>query len=210
MKISNIKKLPAAARNMFDAVSSKVRASGESEFKAAKVALEVVRNHYSPVIQTKSVALQQSYVSNDNIIDVLLGKPMLDVHGEFYTADFWKNSPMAPLKGDMEHINFRKAQGLKVDHPEIWEGFIAETDRFYHKGDELWAKVELPDHEFTPEFLKKWNAGEIGASVETAIPEEAIEYKWMDGKLVPHIIGGEITGFTFTEDPALDTKKKDE
>jgi len=206
MRINSTKHLPTAARNLFNVVADKVISTGKSELHAARVALEVVKQNYKPVNVAKSVSLKQSYESSgDNFIDVLLGKPMLDAHGEFYTADFWKNSPMKPLNGDMEHISYRKAEGLYVDHPESWEGFTTTTDRFYHKGEELWAKVELPDHPFTPTFKSNWESGKYGASVETAIPDEAIEFKWLEEKLVPHIVGGEITGFTFTEEPALDT-----
>lgn len=209
MRINAVKKLPAAARNMYNAVQEKVIERGKSEAVAARVALETVRRHYKPVAVTKSVSLEQTHFVNDsdNYIDVLLGKPMLDQQGEFYAPEFWRNSPMKPLTGDMEHINFRKAEGLPVDYPDEWDGFTPVADKFYHVGDELWAKVELPaNHPFTPTFKKDWESGKYGASVETAYPEEAVEYRWVDGKLVPHVISGEITGFSFTGDPAIDTK----
>lgn len=213
MRISNAKKLPHAAKNLYNSVVETMTAKGRDALFSARVATEVVKRHYKPVTTAKSVSLTQPIHmnDNDNYIDVMLGKPMLDAHGEMYTADFWRNSPMKPITGDMEHINFRKASGLHTDYPEEWEGFTPVADKFYHNGDELWARVELPsEHPFTPTFKQNWESGKYGASVETVFPEEAVEYKWIDDKLVPHIISGEIRGFTFTETPAIDTKKKNE
>lgn len=212
MQIKHLKKLPIQAQNLFNSVYESVREMGKSETVAAKTALQTLKTSFKPIIQTKSVELKQSYISNesDNYIDVLLGYPTLDTHGEYYTPEFWSNSPMKPLIGDMEHINIRKAAGLQVDYPEEWEGFTPIAERYYHKGNELWAKVELPsNHSFTPIFKKMWESGELGASIETAIPAESIEYKWYENKLVPHITTGEITGFTFTRDPAIKTKKNE-
>lgn len=213
MRINSLNKLPLPAKNMFEAVSSKLVAAGKSDIHAARVALETVKRFYKPVVTVKSVALKQTYDNphEDNFIDVLLGKPMIDAHGDFYTNEFWKNKPLKPLIGDMEHINIAKANGEFVDHPEEWEGFTPIADSYFYKGDELWAKVELPTHHpFTPTFKKNWESGMYGASVETAFPDEAVEYKFVDDKLVPHIISGEITGFSFTTDPALTTKHKNE
>lgn len=214
MPIKALKKLPVAARNMWESVYKKLIKEGKSEASAAKIAWGVVKKHYKSVNTTKSVALQQTHAIDDsgNYIDILLGYPTLDAHGEILDKSFWAQSPMKPLIGDMEHINFQKAEGLRVDYPEMWDGFAPIADKYYHKGDELWAKVELPNHPFTPTFKQDWESGKYGVSIEYSYPEEAITYQWIDGQLVPTIISGEITGFTFTENPAIDTKinKKNE
>lgn len=213
MQIKSLNKLPISAKKMWDKVYETASSKGHNTFDSARIALEVVKRDYTPVQTTKSISLVQDFSANesDNYIDVLLGKPMLDAHGELYTEDFWRNSPMTPITFDMEHQSMRKALGLLVDDPEEWEGFTAIADKYYHKGDELWAKVELPkNHPFTPSFKQKWEAGELGASVETKIPDEAVEYRWVDNRLVPHVTGGEITGATFTSNPAIDTKNKND
>lgn len=210
MPIRSIKKLPVPAQRMYEEIVKKLQSDGRDEKMSNRIGWEVVKKHFAMPTTTKSVAFKQSYVNNtENFIDVLLGYSTLDKHGEILADSFWANKPMHPISGDMEHIHDQKAQGLLVDYPEEWEGFVPMADQFYHKDGQLWAKVDIPSqHPFTPTFLKNWESGKYGVSIEYSHPDEAVEYTWVDGQLVPVIVSGTITGFTFTEDPAIDTNIK--
>lgn len=210
MPIKSLKKLPAAARNMWEQVYKKLVSEGKSDSMAARIAWGVVKKHFKAPVTAKSATFSQSYsLGQNNYIDVLLGFKTVDAHGEMLSDSFWANKPMHPISGDMEHINFQKAEGKLIDYPEEWDGWVPMADNYYHKDGQLWAKVELPEkHPFTPTFLKNWESGKYGVSIEYSYPEEAVEYTWVEDKLVPTIVTGTITGFTFTENPAIDTNIK--
>jgi len=209
MQIRSLKKIPIAAKNMAETVYNKMISEGKSEIIATRVAWEVTKRHFQAPVTAKSTTFSQSYtLGQNNTIDVLLGFPTVDAHGEMLTESFWANKPMHPISGDMEHIHFQKAEGMLVDYPAEWDGWIPMADSFYHKDGGLWAKVEVPQgHPYTPTFMKEWESGKYGVSIEYTYPEEAVEYKFINDTLVPTITSGKITGFTFTENPAINTKK---
>ena len=208
MPLSALKKLPKRAQKMWEAVYKEMRSKGKSEASAAKIAWGVVKKSYKPKKRDgkKSIAVEQptNLSSGEAYIDVVLGYPTIDAHGEYLGPSFW-SLPSGVLKGDMEHYYSDKASGVYIDDEnEDFKGWVPVADSFWKEGDKLMARVKLPDsHSFTPTFLEKWRSGEYGVSIEYIYPEEAVEYKKINGKFVPTIKTGSITGFSFTKNPAI-------
>lgn len=216
MPIKSIKKLPERARKMWESVY-KVAKIKYGDTKAAKIAWESVKKKYKPVRKgKKSLTVTQTHdILNDMkvpTIDVLLGYPGVDEQvskGGLKLADVgWQKKPFGVLKGDMEHYYADKAEGLYLDLDEVWEGWVPVAQSFWVDDNGLHAKVELPEHHpATPNFIKDWSSGKYGVSIDYAYPEEAVEYVWYNGELIPELQEWHITGFTFTEKPAF-TKTK--
>lgn len=210
MPIKSIKKLPLRARKMWETVFANAKRK-HGEERAAQIAWKIIKDKFKTERKGKKsiVVPQSTHVEGDNYVDVLLGFPTIDTQNEYLKPSFWKNRPMGVLKGDMEHYYADKAEGLYISDSDDYEGWVPVAQRFWHDGDNLMARVELPQsHPFTPTFLERWEAGEYGISIEYAAPEDAIKFEWVNGNLVESISEGQITGFTFTEDPAIDTKPK--
>lgn len=211
MVLKSIKKLPKRAQKMWSSVYKEMTQKGKSEILAAKIAWSIVKKNYVPKKRDgkKSIAVSQPLLdsgTNDGTtyVDVVLGYPTIDAHGEYLAPEFWSTPISGVLKGDMEHYYADKAEGLYIDDSEDYEGWVPIAQRFWKDGEKLMARVELPEnHAFTPTFLEKWKSGEYGLSIEYIYPEEAVEYEFIDGKLVPVIKAGTITGFTFTKTPAI-------
>jgi len=207
-----VKKLPKAAQKMYHTVLSELGDSPSAAWKA----LEIVEQSYQPIGGIKnSIPLdnQNATMSSDGTyIDVLMGYPSVSHDGLFFDDSFWKNVPQTPLKGDMEHLYSRRADGEYIDDSEDYEGWVPVSEKYWtadtDRGTELWARVALPEHHpYTQTFKQRWENGEIGASIEVPAPnDDAIEYKWIDGQLRPALIDGQITGFSFTDRPSIDTK----
>lgn len=214
MLIKSLKKLPVGAKNMWES-TYKEASKKYSEERAAKIAWEVVKRNYKGLGKTakKSMVMPSTTEGtvNGNFIDVLVGYPAVDKQGVYQGTDFWKYASEHSniLKGDMEHYYKNKAEGLYVDDSEDSVGWVPMADSFKMSEDgSVYARVEIPEnHPFTPTFLQGWESGKYGVSVEYAFPEEAEEYTWVDGKLVPSIKQGILTGFSFTEDPAFEKTK---
>lgn len=213
MPIKSLKKLPERALKMWESVY-KTAKKKFSEERAAKIAWTIVRKNFKSVRKgKKSVAVTQptfDATSSDTFIDVLLGFPTVDEHGEFLTESFWQNRPFGVIKGDMEHYYADKAAGVYSDIDDTWEGFVPVIQKFWTEDDnKLMGRVELPvSHPQTPTFINDWKSGEYGVSIEYVAPEEAVEFQWIDGELIETITEGQITGFSFTKNPAIDTKPK--
>ena len=174
MPIKSIKKLPAGAQSMFAIVLAKVK----DNVNADLIAWEVVKQHYKPITSgRKSMKIEIPQITNDRFIDVPLGYATVDQQGEFLTQEFWDNSTVGVgvLKGDMEHLYDRKANGEYVDDADDYDGWVPMADRFWTTKDGIkMGRVEIPEnHPFTPTFLAGWKSGKYSASVEYASPEEA-------------------------------------
>lgn len=215
MPVAALKKLPKRAQKMWEAVYKDMVKKGKSEATAAKITWEVVKKQYKPKNRDgkKSIAVSQPSIESGEkngvtYIDVVLGYPTIDAHGEYLASEFWSTPISGVLKGDMEHYYADKAEGLYIDDSEDYEGWVPVAQRFWKDGDKLMARVELPEnHPFTPTFLERWKSGEYGLSIEYVYPEEAVEYENIDGKYVSVIKTGTITGFTFTKHPAIEGTK---
>jgi hypothetical protein len=209
MPIKSIRKLPDRAQNMFNAISTAAKGKGISENRADKIAWQIVQKDFQPNRAKKSIAVNQVFNNiTDSFVDVILGFPTRDAHNQYLTENFWSKRPMGVLKGDMEHYYADKAEGLYIDDSEDYDGWVPVAQKFWHDGDKLMARVELPEnHAFTPTFLNNWKSGEYGVSIEYVAPEEAFEFSWMDNELVEKVTEGTITGFTFTKTPAIGSKQ---
>lgn len=214
MQIKSLKKLPVKARNMWEATYKEAKKK-YSEERASKIAWEVVkRNYKGSTGKAKKSMIMRSEApakAEGNYIDVLIGYPDIDKQGVYQGHDFWeyasKNSNV--LKGDFEHYYNDKAEGLYVDDSQDYVGWVPMADTFRMDDDgNVYAKVELPEnHAFTPTFIEGWESGKYGVSVEYVFPEEAEDFTWIEGKLVPTVKQGILTGFSFTEDPAFEKTK---
>lgn len=215
MPLKSIKKLSPAAKDMWESVFNKAKEKYGEE-RAAKIAWRVVKENFKTGrTGKKSIVLsQENFITGENktegtYVDVLLGLPTIDAQGEYLAESFWKNRPMGVIKGDMEHYYSDKAEGLMTEENPDYEGWVPVAQRFWNgENNELYARVELPEnHPFTPTFTERWKSGDYGVSIEFAYPEEAIKHEWQEGKLVKTITEGAITGFTFTENPAIKETK---
>lgn len=207
MKGNELNDLPVSAKNLFNEFYSKVSNSITDELEATKVAWELTKENYSRPSTAKSITYGMREPSvKDNYIDVMLGKPYLDEDGDI--LDFWDMHPMHPIIGDMEHMYLEKSNGVYDKEFDKFEGFTPVADRFYNADDgSLWAKVEIPKHEFTPEFLRRWENGDYGVSVEYSYPDYGVQHKIENGNITRRITEGTIKGFTFTTDPAIKETK---
>ncbi len=169
---------------------------------ALNVAWAMTKDNWSEPATAKSLTMSTANPSHSgNFIEVMMGTPKIDADGDY--LDFWQNLPVHPIAGDMEHSylegNFKE---------EDFEGFVPKADSFFNKDDgSMWAKVELPDHKFTPEFKKRWDSGEYGVSIEFDYPDRAISHEIVNGDLVRKISEGIVTGFSFTTNPAITETK---
>lgn len=218
MKINSVTKLSPRTKSAFKAIHNRVKEVVDDNVLAAKVALQLFDKVNVPMSSgMKSMAVaQQSHITGQSslegpYVDFMLGLPTVDLHGSFLAESFWQKKPIGVIKGDFDHHYAKKANGIMVDDNPEYEGWVPMAQKFWHDNDgALWARAELPEkHPFTPTFLERWKSGEYGASIEFVYPDEAVEYKFNGDQMIEVIHEGSITGFTFTDDPAiLQTKKK--
>lgn len=212
MQIKSLKKLPVAAQNMYNA-AFKEASKKYPESRASKIAWEVVKKNYKPskLKAKKSMAVGTPSNIEGNFMEVLVGYPAVDGQGIYQGKEFWESAIKYSnvLKGDFEHYYDSKANGEYVDDSADSVGWVPMADSFRMDEDgSVYAKVELPEnHAFTPTFIQGWESGKYGVSVEYGFSEEAEDYTWIDGKMVPSIKEGVLTGFSFTETPAFEKTK---
>ena len=204
--IKQLAKLPESAKDMFD-MFLKEQSVEVSADEAMFNAWNETKENYTKPSGKKSLTIHpKNNTHTGNYIDVMLGKPTIDQDNEI--LDFWDIKPMHPIVGDMEHLYLEKAKGNYVPEADMFEGFIVRADDYYNKDDgSLWAKVEVPEHSYTPEFLRTWESGEYGVSIEYDYPEYAVKHERINGNTVKRITAGKITGFTFTGDPSIEETK---
>jgi hypothetical protein len=184
--------------------------------RAAKIAWEVTKTNYKHVGAhgKKSLAVPQtSMVTSEGktYIDVLLGFADVNDRDIMLAPDVWKKPINGVLKGDVEHYYAKKAAGEFVDIPEELQDFIPMAQKFWNTEGKLYGRVELPEnHSATPTFMNEWKSGKWGVSIEYIYPEEAVNYTWQDGVMVPYVSDATITGFTFTKNPAIKETKNGE
>lgn len=202
------KRLPHAARSMYRLLIEQLGDSAAAQLKA----LDMVAEHYKPVGPIKNAVAKEAQPvarSEDSFIDVLVGGPEVSkVDGIYYAPEFWASTNRGVIKGDIEHIHASMAEGLYVDVDEKYHGFTPIAEKWWNDGGNLYARVYLPENDpYTPEFIKEWNDGKWGVSVEIPAPQEGgYEYRMVDGAVRPTITNAPIVGFSFVEDPKLSTK----
>jgi hypothetical protein len=217
MPIKSLSHLSADQRKMWESVYKELKKKGYSEEKAAQITWATVKKHYKDVRKgKKSMAVAQPTVGateGTNYVDVMLGYPGLDIQamngGILLADDGWKRLPSGVVKGDYEHFYADKAEGVYTDIDNKWEGFITVATKFWHDDEgKLYARVELPEnHEQKSVFLQDWGEGKYGVSIEYAYPEDAYQYKWVNGVLTPYVSDWYITGYTFTGTPSYSKTK---
>lgn len=205
--MSRLKKLPEPVKDFYKEVENHVRSVlGEKE-TVKQVAWELTKQNYTPPKTAKSVAAMPSSVTESGSeykIDVKLGEPEYDQDGDY--LNFWQNKPQHPIVGDMEHIHYYRNANEYYDGD--LKDFVLYADNFRHENGALYAEVTVPNHKYTPEFMRRWNAGELGASIEYEFPPHAVKHTIKDdGKVVREIQDGIITGFSITEEPSLKSTK---
>ena len=202
MQINELNQLPTSAKKLFNTFLNNVEGQVDDKFEAMKIAWELTKENYSTPKTSKSVTYGiHSPTITDNFIEVMIGGPSKDMDDEI--LDFWDLHPLHPIVGDVEHMYKEKANGVYMKEFDDYEGFIPIADRFFNKEDgSLWAHVEIPKHSFTPEFMRRWELGEYGVSVEYEYPDYGVEYSLESGKIIKKVKEGKITGFTFTTTPA--------
>jgi hypothetical protein len=208
MKVpESITQLPTSARKLLSEYLKQVSPKVEDLDRALYVAWVLTKQNYKPIKLHKSSTIYPSNPTNQgNTLEVTLGKPGVDEDGDY--LNFWWNKPQQPITGDVEHVYYRKGKGEHFDNWEDVRGFVAKASDFQVNEDgSLTAKVELPDHPLSADISRRFEIGEMGISVEYDFPEDAIRYDIVDGKPVRYIDYGEITGFTFTMDPAIQGTK---
>ena len=210
MVIKQLTKLPESAKSMFDTFLTETVKTTEDIDKAMFSAWQLTKENYVIPSGKKSLTIHPKNPSYDgNYIEVMLGTKTLDDDNEI--LDFWDNRPLNPIVGDVEHLYLEKAKGNYNPQAEMFEGFVPIADNFHNKDDgSLWARVEIPNHTYTTEFLRKWEAGDYGVSIEFDYPDHGIKYNMKDGQAITTITKGTITGFTFTEEPAIKETKINE
>ena len=168
------------------------RKKGYSVEDAKKIADLTTKSWKQPVKGNRSFVADSSYSISDNIIDVLVGYP--DSGAEVGLADSLDSSGFEKfnekkVKADLEHFSQDFASGVPNKLDEKWHNFVIDAD-MYKKGNEIRAKVEVPNTELGKRFIEDYKSGKYGAS---------IEYQgYKDGEKV---VDWEITGFSFTEMP---------
>jgi hypothetical protein len=211
MPIKEIDKLPLSAKDLFNTFLEKVNEKVEDIDEATAIAWDLTKENYAKPCTSKSITMNFNPTApSGNYIDVMLGVSTLDADDEI--LDFWNQHPMHPIAGDMEHMYLEKAKGVYDKEFGEYEGFVPTADRFYNKEDgSLWAKVEIPNHSYSAEFMRNWELGEYGVSIEYDYPEFGVKHEIDNGKIIKRITEGAITGFTFTKNPAIkQTKIKNE
>lgn len=177
--------------------------------RAMSIAWDITKSDYSePTTIKSSTFYQQGVATTDNIIQVMLGSPNIDTDND-QLEFIGKSKPFHPIVGDMEHMYLNPDEVTEAEK-EMFEGFNAIADRYFHKEDgSLWADVEIPKHIYTPTFMKEWESGQLGVSVEYDYPKEAIEFEYVKGERITKVTEGILTGFSFTRKPAnVETKIK--
>lgn len=179
-------------QKVWDTSYSSSRSKGYSVNDAKTIASRVASSWKEPVSGNRSLVANSNYMISDNIMDVLVGYPdsgaeeglqdSLDMSG-------FENFTPKKVKADLEHFNHDFASGRPNHLDEKWHDFLLDAE-LYKKGNEIRAKVQVPDTELGKEFVEDYKVGKYGASIEYD------GYK--DGQKV---VDWKITGFSFTKDP---------
>lgn len=174
------------------------RKKGYSPLESDTMARVVAREYKEPVKGTRTLTANSNFNYNDNILDVLVGYP--DSGAEDGLSDSldlsgFERFQEKQVKADLEHFTHDFAAGRPNKLDEKWHNFVVDAD-LYKKGNEIRAKVKVPQTDLGKEFVENYKTGKYGAS---------IEYQGLsDGKKV---VDWEITGFSFTENPHYNQTK---
>jgi len=191
----------------FEKAYAKAKRKGYTAREAKRIALTALKYwtpdkklpEIKPVKGKRSLAVNSNFTQNGNIIDVLVGYP--DSMAEQNIVDSldmsgFENFKEKEVYADLEHFHFDFANGVKNDLDEKWHTFLMPA-KLYKVGNEIRAKVEIPDTERGKEFLKKYKSGKYGASIE-------YQGVYTDEN---KITNWEITGFSFTKNPHYNQTK---
>lgn len=179
----------------FDTAYDTARSKGLSASDSLDVASECLNNYKEKVSIKKTFALDKSsYVSSENILDILVGYPEPSTEeiygGNGLEHSGWDNIPQNDFTFDINHFGFDVKNGVANNLDKKWQGFGVKVGDFYKSEDGLRAKAYIPKTELGKEFLDDYNSGKYGISIEAdGYKEGNLIYDW------------EITGGTFHTDP---------
>ena len=182
---------------------SKALGDGYTYYDANEIALESTKA-YEPVVEGKKSFTVTQTKSDGNVLDVLFGYSGADAEalsgGSTLEYSGWNNVPSESFTGDINHYSYDLANGVANDLEDKWQNFTTKAKDFYtvqnNNVTELRGKVEVPNTDSGKEFIKAYDNGEFGVS---------IEYKGLQGN--KFIEDWEMTGYTFDKNPSYDTKK---
>lgn len=152
------------------------------------------------VVGKKSFAIDTSYFTQGNVLDILVGYPEADTEELFGGASLdksgWNNVPNKEYTFDLNHFKFDALQGVRNDLEESWQGFKVKVKDFYKNEDGLRAKAYVPENEQGTKFIQDYNQGKYGVSIEYQGDQQGEVVKdW------------EIIGGTFHTDPSYSKTK---
>lgn len=190
-------------QSYFDTAFEKAKERGYEAKKALEIAKRSLNNFVPPVEEVsgvRSLAFDPSFKPiSDNMFDILVGYPdsMLEEGlSDSLDSSGWESFDRLETKSDIGHYSHRSARGENPQIDEKWENFLVDSE-LYKNGNEIRAKVKVPEDEKGQEFLEKVKSGEFGASIE-----------YRGEKKDDKITNWEITGFSFVEDPHYDRTKQ--
>ena len=190
-------------QSYFDKAFEKAKEKGYEARKALEIATRALEGYIPPIEQVdgvRSIAFEPSFLPiSDNVFDILVGYPdsMLE-EGLSDSLDNtgWESFDKLEAKSDIGHYSHRMAKGENPKIDEKWQNFLVDSE-LYKKGNEIRAKVKVPEDEVGKDFYEKVKSGEFGASIE-----------YRGEKKDDKITNWKITGFSFVEDPHYDRTKQ--
>lgn len=170
--------------------------SGKDSLRIANISASQYRE---PVKGKRSMAVNRNFVETGNILDILVGYPDSGLEvglRDNLDSSGWESFTSRKTKADIEHFNLDMSQGVANDLDDKWHHFSVESE-MYKQGNEIRARIVIPDTDLGNEFKEDYKAGKYGASIE-------YEGKEGDNNTVN---SWEITNFSFTKDPHYDKTK---
>lgn len=179
-------------QKIFDEVYQNSKNKGFSAEDALKIAKKSINDL---VVGKKSFSMSSYDVTNDRVLDVLVGYPDIDTEykfgGRLLDPNGWYKIPDTQLTADINHYTFDAANGVRNDLDDKWKDFSAIFKDWYITDDGLRAKVFVPETEIGDEFINEYKNGKYGVSVEYIGKEkDNVIYDW------------DITGVSFHTDPS--------
>jgi hypothetical protein len=147
---------------------------------------------------TRTMAVDNSFVEDGNFIDVLVGYPdsMLEEGlDDSLDNSGWDSFSALKTKADMEHYSHDTGAGIPNNLEEEWRHFLVDAE-MYKKGNEVRAKVSVPESEQGQKFKEMLTSGQLGASIE-----------YRGKKNGNKVTDWEIKGFSFTKNPHYNKTK---
>lgn len=176
--------------------------SAQSKGYGAKDSMRIANisasNHKEKVSGTRSISVNNNYTQVGNVMDILIGYPDSGIEtglNDNLDNSGWESFTSKTVRADMEHYNHDFASGVPNNLDEKWQHFLVESE-MYKNGNEIRAKVTIPETDLGNEFKDMYTSGQLGTSIE-----------YNGEKNGNQINNWEITNFSFTKDPHYNKTK---